>query len=91
LHLLSIRSLSATAKFYYDYGAGEKVEQVTIKGNQEVPADLAEFMLKQGQYDYEYEIVWRLFGNKTLTSGRKKSSDSLLYVDEIPDDAVEVN
>lgn len=78
----------ATAKFYYDYGAGEKVEQVTIKGNQEVPADIAEFMLKRGEYDYEYEIVWRLFGNKQLTSGRKKSSDTLLYVDEIPDDAV---
>jgi len=69
-------------------GAGEKVEQVTIKGNQEVPADLAEFMLKRDEYDYEYEIVWRLFGNKRMTSGRKKSSDTLLYIDEIPDDAI---
>lgn len=81
----------ATAKFYYDYGAGEKVEQVTIKGDQEVPADFAEFMLKRGHYDYEYEIVWRLYGNKRLSSGRKKTSDTLLYVDEIPADAVEVN
>jgi hypothetical protein len=80
----------ATVKFYYDYGAGEKVEQVTIKGNQEVPADLAEFMLKRGEYDFEYEIIWRLFGNRQLTSGRIKSSDTLLYVDEIPEDAVEV-
>ncbi|MEP6794696.1 MAG: hypothetical protein ABJB16_10250, partial [Saprospiraceae bacterium] len=77
----------ATVKFFYDYGAGEKIEQVTLKGTDPVPAQLAEFMLKQGQYDYEYEIVWRLFGNKSLTTGRKKSSDSLLYVDEIPADA----
>jgi hypothetical protein len=77
----------ATVKFYYDYGAGEKIEQVTLKGTDPVPAQLAEFMLKQAQYDYEYEIVWRLFGNKSLTSGRKKSSDSLLYIDEIPGDA----
>lgn len=77
----------ATIKFYYDYGAGEKVEQVSIKGTDPVPAQLAAFMLKQGQYDYEYEIIWRLFGNKSLTTGRKKSSDSLLYVDEIPADA----
>jgi hypothetical protein len=80
----------ATVKFYYDYGAGEKIEQVTIKGNQDVPADLAEFMLKRGVYDYEYEINWRLFGNKRLTTGRKKTSDSLLYIDEIPDDAIEL-
>jgi len=78
----------ATVKFYYDYGAGEKVERITIKGNQEIPAELAEFMLKQGHYDYEYEIHWRLFGNKKLTTGRKKTSDTLLYVDEIPEDAI---
>lgn len=81
----------ATVKFYYNYGAGEKEEQVTIKGSQEVPADLAEFMLERGKYDYEYEIVWRLFGNKTISTGRKKSSDTLIYVDEIPEDAVALN
>lgn len=77
----------ATVKFYYDYGAGMKEEQVTIKGTQQVPAALAEFMLRRGNYDYEYEIVWRLMGSKTLSSGRKKSSDGLIYVDEIPADA----
>jgi hypothetical protein len=81
----------ATVKFYYDYGAGEKEEQVTIKGTQEVPASLAEFMLKRGKYDYEYEIIWRMFGNKTLSTGRRKSSDTLIYVDEIPDDALVLN
>jgi hypothetical protein len=77
----------ATVKFYYDYGAGLKEEQVTIKSTEKVPAALAEFMLKRGAYDYEYEIVWRLMGSKTLSSGRKKSSDALIYVDEIPADA----
>lgn len=81
----------ATVKFYYDYGAGEKEEQVTIKGSQEVPAALAEFMLERGKYDYEYEIVWRIFGNKTFTTGRKKSSDTLIYVDEIPENALALN
>lgn len=81
----------ATVKFYYDYGAGEKEEQVTIKGNQTVPAALAEFMLKRGKYDYEYEIVWKMFGNKSFTTGRKKSSDTLLYVDEVPENALALN
>ena len=81
----------ATVKFFYDYGAGEKEEQITIKGNQEVPAALAEFMLERGKYDYEYEIIWRLYGNKQVSTGRKKSSDGLIYVDEIPEDALVLN
>jgi hypothetical protein len=48
-------------------------------------------MLERGKYDYEYEIVWRLFGNKTVSTGRKKSSDTLIYVDEIPEDAIALN
>ncbi|MEK7256561.1 MAG: hypothetical protein AAB316_17530 [Bacteroidota bacterium] len=80
----------ATVKFFYDYGGGEKVEAVTLKGGDQATAQLAEFMLKNGQYDFEYEVTWRLKGNRSLSSGRKKSSDTLLYVDEIPADATEV-
>ncbi len=77
-------------KFFYDYGAGEKVESVTLKSTDQITAQIAEFMLKTDRYDYEYEIVWRVKGNKTFTSGRKKASETLLYVDEIPTDASEV-
>lgn len=80
-----------TVKFFYDYGAGEMVEQVTIRGNEDTPARLAEFMLQRGKYDYEYEINWRLYGNKRFTSGRKKSSDTIILADEIPDDAQTMN
>jgi hypothetical protein len=80
----------AAVKFFYDYGAGEKVEAITIKSSDQITAQIAEFMLKNDRYDYEYEITWRLKGNKSLTSGRKKAAETLLYVDEIPKDAVEV-
>jgi hypothetical protein len=80
----------AAVKFYYDYGAGEKVEAVTIKSSDQITAQIAEFMLKHDRYDYEYEIVWRIKGNKSLTTGRKKASETLLYVDEIPADAKEI-
>jgi hypothetical protein len=59
-----------TVKFYYDYGAGEKVEAVTLRSSDKITAQIAEFMLKNNSYDYEYEITWRVMGNKTLTSGR---------------------
>ena len=80
----------AAVKFFYNYGAGEKVEAVTLRSSDQVTAQLAEFMLKNGSYDYEYEITWRMKGNKTLTTGRKKAAETLLYVDEIPADATEV-
>jgi hypothetical protein len=80
----------AAVKFFYDYGAGEKVESVTIRASDQITAQIAEFMLKTDRYDYEYEVVWRLMGNKSMSSGRRKASETLLYVDEIPADAIEV-
>ncbi|NBA84879.1 hypothetical protein GVN16_03865 [Emticicia sp. CRIBPO] len=73
-----------TTKFYYNYGGGEKVEQVAIRSEDPVMAKKADFMLNKNNYDYEYEIIWRLTGNRTVTTGRKKSNDTILYVDEIP-------
>lgn len=75
----------ATVKFYYDYGEGEKTEQISIKNTDKVTTQVAEFMLKKDIPDvYEYEIVWRLTGNRTLSSPRKKSNDETIYVDELP-------
>lgn len=71
-------------KFYYDYGDGEKMEQITIKSTDKVMAQKVEFMLQNSNYAYDYEINWRLTGNRTVSSGRKKSTDTTLYVDELP-------
>lgn len=75
---------SVNVKFYYDYGDGEKMEQVNIKSTDKATSQSAEFMLKKGVDSYDYEINWRLMGNKVISSGRKKSTDTLLYVDELP-------
>jgi hypothetical protein len=77
-----------TVKFYYDYGAGEKLEQVAIKADDKNQAQRVDFMLKPNQYEYDYEVIWRLAGNKTITTGRQKSNDALLYVDEIPQNLI---
>lgn len=73
-----------TVKFYYDYGAGEKMEQVSIKSSDKNMAQKAEFMLKKNQYEYTYEVIWKLAGNATVSTGKLKSTDTMLYVDEIP-------
>jgi hypothetical protein len=75
---------SANIKFYYNYGGGEKVEQINIRTDAAVTAAKVELLLAQNQYDYEYEITWRLTGNKEVKSGRQKSNSTMLYVDELP-------
>jgi len=74
-----------TVKFYYDYGAGEKMEQVALRADDKNLAQRVDFMLKPGQYNYDYEVIWRLTGNRTITTGRQPSNDAVMYVDEIPD------
>jgi len=71
-------------KFYYNYGGGEKVQQVNIRADQATTAATAELLLPQNVYDYDYEITWRLTGNREVKSGRKKSNYTMLYVDELP-------
>ncbi len=71
-------------KFYYNYGGGEKVQQVNIRADQATTAATAELLLPQNVYDYDYEISWRLTGNREVKSGRKKSNYTMLYVDELP-------
>lgn len=75
---------SVNVKFFYDYGQGEKIEQVNIKSTDKVTSASGEIMIQRSKEEYDYEITWRLFGNKVISSGRKKSTDTLLYVDELP-------
>jgi hypothetical protein len=77
-----------TVKFYYDFGTGEKIEQVNIKSSDKIISRKVDFMLRPGTSNYEYEIVWRLAGNKILTSGRRKTNDTIIYVDNITSDAL---
>ena len=75
---------SANIKFFYNYGGGEKVEQINIRAESPITAAKVELLLPQNQYDYEYEIIWRLTGNREVKSGRLRSNSTLLYADELP-------
>ncbi|HOY19738.1 MAG TPA: hypothetical protein PLC89_20665 [Haliscomenobacter sp.] len=77
---------SVNVKFYYNPGNGERMEQINVRADvaNSNTASRVEFVLPDGKYDYEYEITWRLSGNREVKSGRLKGSSSLLYVDELP-------
>jgi hypothetical protein len=77
-------------RVWYDLGGEPQMKQVTLNASKGELSEKVEFMLPRNSYDYEYEIEWRLKGNRTLTSGRKKGHDAILYVDELPAEATPV-
>ncbi len=75
---------SITARLYYTPGGAEQVKQVTLDpGKQQLSADV-EVLLPAGAFGYGYEVVWRLPGNKTVSSGRQETSEGILFIDEVP-------
>ena len=74
---------SVNVKVYYQMGNQEQVQQVTLLPSRDQYSAKVDVMLPPNNSEYEYEISWRLFGNKTQSSGRLKSSESILFVDEI--------
>jgi hypothetical protein len=75
---------SITIKIFYDLGGAERVKQVTLNAANGQLSDKVEFMLPADTVDYAYEITWRLTGNQTRSSGRQTTSETLLFVDEVP-------
>jgi hypothetical protein len=74
-----------TVRLFYDLGGKEQTQQVTL--NPARPTDLSypvTFMLPDGKYDYDYDVTWRLRGNRTLSAPRARTNESVLYVDEPP-------
>ena len=71
-------------KVYYNLGGKEQKKQFTINPKKDILNGQVEFMLPDGEQEYDYEITWRLFGNQEKTSGRKTTSFETLFVDELP-------
>jgi hypothetical protein len=77
---------SITVKVFYKPvdSAAEQVRQVTLNAAAEAVAGRIEFVASRDALDYDYEISWRLTGNRTLSSGRQTTSSTILHVDEVP-------
>jgi len=75
---------SATIRIYYRLGDQERVQTATLNPAQGELSKVVEFMLPADTYDYDYEVSWRLLGNRSVSSGRQRTNESILYVDEVP-------
>jgi hypothetical protein len=72
-----------TVKIYYKLGGTEQVKQVSLNTSKGQLSDRVDFILPAGALDYDYEVTWQLKGNRSVSSGRKKTSQSILFVDDV--------
>lgn len=75
---------SITVKVFYKLGDTEQVKTVTLNVSKGQLSDKIDFILPANTVNYDYQIDWRLKGNRAVSSGRKTGSDAILFVDEIP-------
>lgn len=71
-------------KMYAPIGDTIQIKQATLNPAKNQLSQKLDFISAAVDYDYEYEITWRLTGNRVISSGRKKGGDAILFVDEIP-------
>ena len=77
----NVRSIDV--KLYYKMGDKDEVKQVTLMPSRDQYSAQLDIMLPKGAFSYDYEITWRITGNKTATSGRQTTSEQILFVDEV--------
>jgi hypothetical protein len=75
---------SITVKLFYKLGDTEQVKTVTLNASKGQLSEKIDFILPADTVNYDYQIDWRLKGNRVLTSGRKTGSDAILFVDDLP-------
>ncbi len=78
----SIKSIEF--KLYYQLGDREQVKRLSLRpGNNEGISQQLEFMLPESEYEYVYEIDWRMQDNSRVSTGRIESEDGTIYLDEV--------
>ena len=75
---------AATVRVYSEFEGEKRPEEKTISTrNGPFPAQV-ELIQPRGAAGFEYEIFWRLRGNRTVASGRGTVPGSFLAIDELP-------
>jgi hypothetical protein len=79
-----VRAVSVKVFYRAAPDAPEQVKQLTLNAGAPNFVGKIEFIAPKDSTDYEYEIAWRLSGNREVTSGRQKTTFTSLDVDELP-------
>jgi len=70
-------------KIYYKVEGKEYVKQVDLNPSRDLLSARMDYLTLPNELGYEYEVTWKLKGNQTVTSPRKKASETILFVDEM--------
>ena len=71
-------------KLYYRMGDKEFFKAVSLNPSRNQLSEKVVFVAPVDVGDYDYEVSWRLTGNRVVSSGRQTASDNVLFVDELP-------
>jgi hypothetical protein len=80
-----VRSVSVSVFYRLDEQDPAQARQVTLNAATTPLASRIEFIAPKDRLEYDYEMTWRLSGNRTVSSGRKTTSSTILFVDEPPE------
>jgi len=79
-----VRAVSVKVFYRASPDGPEQVKQLTLNAGTPTFVGRLDFIAPTGTTEYEYEIAWRLSGNREVSSGRQKTSFTSLDVDELP-------
>ncbi|TXF90275.1 hypothetical protein FUA23_07080 [Neolewinella aurantiaca] len=73
-------------KLYYTMGEKEFFKAISLNPSRNQLSEKILFVAPTDVGEYEYEVTWRLRGNRVVSSGRLTASDNVLFVDELPEE-----
>ncbi len=73
-----------SVQIFYTLGDKELTTRETIRPSENIFSKKMAYIAPADTYAFDYEIIWRLNGGKTISTGRKTSAEPILFVDELP-------
>lgn len=78
-----------TVNVFFQIGGKEFSRQVILNPSRDMLSGRTDYLTTDDDPGYEYEISWRLRGNRTVKTERLQSNDGLMFVDELPTESPE--
>jgi hypothetical protein len=72
---------AVTARLYYRAGDEERFSELTLRPGRGETVGTADVLLPIGETEYEYEITWIYGNDDARSSGRRSTSNPLLFLD----------
>ena len=74
-----------TVNLFYPLGGEERTVQATLRPRGDQLSAAVDYVSPPETFDYDYEVTWRLRGNRSVASGRQTTNEAVLFVDELPE------